>query len=112
MGLNGWNSSFYSPSMSSSVILSNRVFLYRRTTSSLIPSLEIGWEHRCSSTLGIFRHRLSAQVSIEWKIKWCFDMFNTLDNTLTDYILITQPQLQRNDACLDMVEKKIEILVA
>ena len=45
-------------------------------------------------------------------MKWCMEMFPTLDNILIDFILMTYKWVQKQDTRMDMVEEKTKILVA
>ena len=58
--------------------------------------------------VSIFHFPLNADM--EHKMQWCMEIFHTIDKILIDFILMTHPQVQKQDARLNMVEEKIKIL--
>lgn len=108
-GLEGWNNSFYLPPLLNREILISIPLLRIMDLPSNSDRYH-GRGHRHGRNPKICRLRLSTHPSTELKIKWLFEMFKTLDNTLIEYILATQPCLQRNGVHLEIVEENVEVL--
>ena len=75
------------------------------------PSRGHGRGHGGSNAHRVYQRRISSNPNLELKVKWCFEIFNSLDNTLTKYMLSSQPWLQKSEVHLENVEEKIEVLV-
>lgn len=53
-----------------------------------------------------------AKRILKLKVNWCFEMFQTQDDSLTTLFLSSHPCMQRSEDCLDDIEAKIDVLVA